>query len=60
MLLTFKIIVIAPIIGAFVWYWRFVRKENDDKAAKKNNDKVDKRIRKTIPRTYRPKRRVLR
>jgi hypothetical protein len=51
LLLTFKIIVISPIIGAFIWYWRFVGKEEKNEA--------ERRLRKTVHRTYRPKRRVL-
>jgi hypothetical protein len=45
LLLLFKITVISPIIGAFVWYWRFIGQEN-----KESNTKI--RVRKRVPRTY--------
>jgi hypothetical protein len=50
--LTFKVIIISPIIGAFIWYWRFIGKEEEKETGK--------RIRKTVYHTYRPKRSTLR
>jgi len=47
LLLLFKFIVISPIIGAFLWYWRYIGKESADEKSKKNA-----RIR--APRTYHP------
>ena len=40
LLLLFKISVISPIIGAFIWYWRYIGKENSKK-----------QVRKRVPRT---------
>jgi hypothetical protein len=45
LLLFFKIIVISPIVGAFIWYWRFIGQAN-----KEDNAKVQ--VRKRVPRTY--------
>ena len=50
--LVFKASIISPIIGTFVWYWRFISKEEEKETRK--------RIRKTVYHTYRPKRNTLR
>jgi hypothetical protein len=50
--LTFKVIIISPIIGSFIWYWRFIGKEEEKETRKQ--------IRKTVYHTYRPKRSTLR
>jgi len=48
LLLLFKIIVISPTIGAFLWYWRYLGKENA-------NENTKEQVRKRVPRTYHPK-----
>jgi hypothetical protein len=48
LLLMFKIIVISPIIGAFLWYWRYLGKEKAVEDRKRHT-------RKRVPRTYHPK-----
>jgi hypothetical protein len=52
LLLSFKIIVISPIIGAFVWSWRFL-----GQGKKEETTKI--RIQKRVPRTYHRKHQVL-
>jgi len=66
LLLLFKITMISPVIGAFIWYGRFVAGEKQA-AQKKQEEEQEKQveltlgarqIRKTTHRTYRPRRRI--